>query len=154
MRLKTKLTECIGWTIIILVLLFVIAGNCYVNQIQEVFKQPVLVLPWTTIDWWSISHFTFYFILSFLYPHYICTFFVGSVIWEIVEDALAPTHSKVLVDCSVTYENSWIDTFKTVWCNHTAREKDYWYGKWDDIIMNSLGLIAGFACRMSIAKHF
>lgn len=154
MKTKTQINYHVGVAVTILVIMFIVLGHYYPEQIQGALKRPLFTLPATTVDWWSMSHFLFFGLLAFMYPSLICELFVISIIWEVIEDALAPPNSKQLIDCTKKYENPWQETFKTVWCQHIAREKDYWYGKWDDVFFNSMGILVGYGLRKMISSKF
>lgn len=151
---KTDIPKKIGIYIATFVIIFILIGHLYPDYIQSSLKSPLCTLPSITIDWWSITHFFYFGILAFLYPSYICELFIISIIWEIVEDSLAPNHNKFLIDCSKTYDNPLKESFKNLWCNHTSRENDYWYGKWDDVFFNSMGIIIGYGLRKMISDKF
>ena len=99
------------------------------------------------MDWWSVSHVAFFAILAFLFPDHLFELFILGIIWEIIEDGLSPRNSKGLINCNRQYQNSWVNTFKVMWCDNIAREKDYWYGKWDDVFSNTIGLLIGHFIR-------
>jgi len=126
---------------------FIVAGHFYPGQIQSVLKHPILTVPSAVIDWWSVTHIAFFSMLGFLFPDYLLELFVLGIFWEVVEDALSPTTGKGLVNCERDYNNGFMNAFKTLWCKHTACEKDYWYGKWDDVFSNTLGLLFGHFIR-------
>jgi hypothetical protein len=130
-------------------LLFIILGHYYPGKIQSVLKKPLLKVPSCVIDWWSVTHIGFFAILGFFFPDHLFELFLVGIFWEVVEDGLSPRDSKGLVNCESTYKNEWVNTFKTMWCDNIAREKDYWYGKWDDVFSNMLGLIIGHFIRLN-----
>jgi len=136
-------------TFIFIALVFILIGHVYPKEIQAFLKRPLLKLPETYIDWWSVSHFGLFCILAYLFPDYLFELFIIGVMWEVVEDLLSPPTSKGLVDCEKEYKNPLKETFKIISCDYTAREKDYWYGKWDDIFANLLGLVLGHYLRMN-----
>ena len=136
-------------TIVFIAIAFILIGHVYPGEIQAVLKRPLFKLPETEIDWWSVTHFGLFCILAYIFPDHLFELLVIGVIWEIIEDALAPPHSKGLVQCTKVYGNSWSETFKVIWCDHIARESGYWYGKWDDIFANVLGMILGHYLRMN-----
>jgi hypothetical protein len=139
----------IGVFITIFALAFIMIGHVYPGQIQAVLKKPLITVPATVIDWWSITHFVFFGIMAYMMPDHLFELFLVGILWEIVEDGLAPRHGKGLVSCNKKYENSWLNTFKYMWCDNIAREVDYWYGKWDDVFSNTLGLIVGHFIRVN-----
>jgi hypothetical protein len=120
-------------------LLFIIFGHYYPNEVQGVLKRPLFTLPAVSVDWWSISHFFFYAILSYLFPNYLMEILVISILWEIIEDGLSDAKNTQLVDCDKKNKN-WFSLF---WCNIFSRPGGYWYAKWDDVFFNSLGIIFG-----------
>lgn len=144
----------VGLILTVVTISFIVLGHYYPAQIQAMLKRPLFTLPSATVDWWSASHFFFFGILAFLYPNCACELFIISIAWEVIEDGLAPSHSKQLVDCDKSYSNSWMETFKSVWCEHLARDKDYWYGKWDDVFFNSMGILVGVGLRKAMGGNF
>jgi hypothetical protein len=114
---------------------------------QERGKKPILKVPSAELDWWSVTHIVFFAILAFLFPDHLFELFVLGILWEIIEDGLAPRTNKGVIKCDKEYKNSWLNTFKVMWCDNIAREKDYWYGKWDDVFSNTLGLLIGHFIR-------
>lgn len=154
MKTKKQVKYSVGVVITTAVLLFIVLGHYYPKEIQSALKRPLFTLPSATVDWWSVSHFLFFGTLAFLYPSHVCELFIISIIWEIIEDSLAPPQSKQLIDCSKKYNNFWTESFQGLWCEHLAREKDYWYGKWDDVFFNSMGIILGYGLRKMVSKQF
>jgi hypothetical protein len=86
------------------------------------------------IDGWSITHFCLFAILAFLYPtwQYLLFIVILGVAWEIVESVFKD-HPFYLSSCkyNITSDNG------TGW----------WYGKYSDILINSLGMITGLVVR-------
>lgn len=80
------------------------------------------------LDGWGISHFAFFFLLGYLYPgvNYVLYSFCLGVLWEIFEYTIKDK------------------PFYLSRCNYkTGDGRTWWYGRWQDIVMNSLGLLAG-----------
>jgi len=83
------------------------------------------------LNGWAISHFMYYTILTYLYPEYWMLIFVIGCIWEIYEMFLQsnqPWYVKYIGNCTVTTDSS---------------TKPWWYGQFEDIIMNTLGISFG-----------
>ena len=79
------------------------------------------------IDGWGWIHFWFFAMLSFLFPTCWKELFAAGLIWEIIE-MMFKEHPFYLTDChSSIHEN------KAGW----------WYGRWEDLVMNSLGILLG-----------
>ncbi len=68
-----------------------------------------------------------------MYPKKYCLLFiwVGGIIWEIVE-SIFKDHPFYISKCNYTF-----DTDKGSW----------WYGRWQDIVMNSAGMLCGYYIR-------
>ncbi len=126
---------------------FIVLGHFFPGQIQSMLKRPILVVPSAVIDWWSVTHIVFFGFMGFFFPDYLFELFLLGILWEVIEDGLSPRENKGLVTCNKNYKNAWMNTFKTMWCDNIAREKDYWYGKWDDVFSNTLGLLIGHFLR-------
>lgn len=137
----------------IAVILFILLGHVYPDQIQGGLKKEIVSVKGTTFDLWSLSHFLFFGLLGYLFPYNLGELLLIGVIWEIVEDALASPDSTQMVSCKKEYGGI-KRKFQDIWCNKTARRGDYWYGKWDDVFANSLGIIVGQWFRVNNYKFF
>jgi len=110
-----------------LVVLFI---NVFPFCVQDAY---ILHRPWIHIcnhpfDCWSLSHFLFYILLGFLFPHYWKLVLVMGIIWEIMEFIGYHIEKNVL-----------------------KNEKIYWCAKFSDIIVNTFGFIVGLLLRCLIA---
>lgn len=83
------------------------------------------------LDGWGISHYLFFTLLGYLFPEpklIAYSFFCG-VLWEIVEFSMKDK------------------PFYISKCNYTMttdKGEGWWYGRWQDLVMNSLGLWTGY----------
>lgn len=88
------------------------------------FAQP----PWDKfLDGWALTHFCFYTTLACLYPqlpHLAYTWVLGAA-WEATE-SIFKEHPFYLSKCSYRMES--------------AQGGGWWYGRWQDLVMNALGL--------------
>lgn len=138
----------------IIVILFILIGHVYPKEIQGGLKREIVSVKGTTFDLWSLSHFLFFGLLGYLFPYHLGELLIIGIIWEIIEDALAPPDNTQMVSCKQTYGGKLKQMFQNLWCNKTSRKGDYWYGKWDDIFANSLGIIIGQWFRVNNFKLF
>jgi len=97
------------------------------------FKDPLTASafghPWNRfLDGWGISHFMFYLLLAYVFPAEWAFIFCMGVLWELIE-FIFKDHPFYLSKCAYS-----IDT------DHGA---GWWYGRWEDIVMNSLGIALG-----------
>lgn len=74
------------------------------------------------LDWWSVTHFVFYIVLGFVFPHLWFILIILGITWEILEF------------CMSKIERKWFTT-------------TYWRGRWSDLIINTLGFIVGVLLR-------
>lgn len=80
------------------------------------------------LDWWSMTHFMFYIILGFAFPHLWKLLLFCSISWELLE---------YLTGC---LEKSLKDD----------KEIIYWSGKWSDLFVNTSGFIVGLVLRYMV----
>jgi hypothetical protein len=80
------------------------------------------------LDGWGITHFIFYGLLAYMFPKRIILIFLLGVAWEIIE-VIFKDHPFYLSECK--YEI-------------TTSHGGWWYGRWEDIVMNSLGILVGY----------
>lgn len=84
------------------------------------------------LDGWGISHFSFFAILAYFFPklEYLIFIWILGVLWEIVE-YMFKDHPFYISKCS----------YKLT----TDKGTGWWYGRWQDIVMNTLGIIVGYS---------
>lgn len=80
----------------------------------------------TMIDGWEITHFVLYAVLTYIWPRQALFIFVMGVIWETLE-CVFRHHPVFLMKCK---DPNIRDTF--------------WYERWSDILVNALGVTAGY----------
>jgi len=85
------------------------------------------------LDGWSISHFLLFTVAGYLFPDkYVIALAIGCV-WELFEHYSGKSHP------------SWLEGYGD--CDKLASDKsdngNWWYGKWTDIVMNTMGFTAG-----------
>jgi len=109
--------------------------RCKVPNFYDPLTYSYLPAPWNNfLDGWGISHFGFYFMLTYWYPQNWFYIFCLGVVWELIE---------------VVFKDH---PFYLSRCNYgTDRQDDphakWWYGRWQDIVMNALGIALGLALR-------
>lgn len=81
------------------------------------------------IDGWGILHFFYFMLLAYFFPENLTSIFVMGVLWEMVESYSAD-HPFYLAKCKYTIT--------------TDDKKGWWYGRWQDIVMNTLGMLCGY----------
>jgi hypothetical protein len=88
------------------------------------------------LDGWGVSHFLFYFLLTLFFPqHWLFITLIG-ISWEIIE-----TRPFYILNCKA-YDLIKTDPDYTPW----------WYGRWQDIIMNSSGVTLAIFIRTYLWK--
>lgn len=81
------------------------------------------------LDGWGILHFFYFMLLGYCFPQNLTTIFLMGILWEIVESYSAD-HPFYLKQCKYTIT--------------TDDGKGWWYGRWQDIVMNTLGMFCGY----------
>lgn len=83
-------------------------------------------------DLWVVSHFIFYLILGFLFPHLLFEFLIIGIVWEFFETAMMFYRDSPLLE-SIKLLN----------------KRDYYtmFGRVSDIAFNTSGLIIGWKLR-------
>lgn len=79
-------------------------------------------------DGWGLSHLGFFLLLGFLFPAKLLFSFGLGVAWELVEYSMKGR------------------PFYLTRCNYVVKThsgEGWWYGRWQDIVMNGLGLLIG-----------
>lgn len=94
------------------------------------------------IDGWAMTHIVFYGALAFAYPHVdtLALIAILGMLWEAFEIAGTGTRLPRLV------------------CRHpelihpiTGDRDTWWYGRWEDIFWNTVGMAVGVALRALVA---
>nr|WRJ70042.1 hypothetical protein TetV2_00597 [Oceanusvirus sp.] len=85
-------------------------------------------------DGWAASHFIFYGVLAYVFPEPrdLALVWIVGVVWELIEMHFRD-HPFYLSDCSkgATVEG----------------KEGWWYGRWEDIVVNTMGMIVGYGIR-------
>jgi len=99
----------------------------FVDPMTKSFFGPPLDL---YLDGWGISHMTFFAILAYMFPKkkYLIFLFILGVLWEIVE-YMAKDHPFYISKCNYNIQ--------------TDKGEGWWYGRWQDIVMNTAGIALG-----------
>lgn len=84
------------------------------------------------LDWWSVTHFMFYIILGFAFPHLWKLLLLCSISWELLEYFTGCVEKLVKDDKDIIY----------------------WHGKWSDLFVNTSGFIVGLFIRYVITMLF
>ena len=92
------------------------------------------------LDGWGIMHFLYFMLLGYWFPQNLPTIFIMGVIWELVE-SYSSEHPFYLSTCNYIIQ--------------TDNSSGWWYGRWEDIVMNTLGMFCGFYLATSYqSKRF
>ena len=87
----------------------------------------------TTLDGWSLTHFFFFGFVGYKYPHTLVLSLGLGVAWELFEHyygKLRPGWLGGFGDCPNLQSDY----------NETG---NWWYGKWSDVLLNTLGFLLG-----------
>ena len=96
------------------------------------FKDPLESSLFWGLDGWSITHFLWFMILGYIYPEtFILSTMVG-ISWELFEHYYGEKRP------------GWLGGYGD--CHDLASDRkdgNWWYGKWSDIICNTIGFLIG-----------
>jgi hypothetical protein len=82
-------------------------------------------------DGWGLIHLTFYALLTYLYPQYYLEIFIIGVLWEIIESInMSKGKPFYMSSCNIN--------------TNTDDINEWWNGRWQDIIMNTLAQLFGY----------
>ena len=134
MKLFDKFKEIFGIAILslIMILIIILYGTyrCKNSSFKDPFTKTIFPKPLKNyLDGWGLFHFLFYALLTSLYPNYWIHIFIIGILWEIIETSVKnkPFYiGKCNVNISTDELNGW------------------WYGRYEDIIMNSFGQLFGY----------
>ncbi len=122
----------------IMCMLFIVAYGTYRCKTSS-FKDPLTKSFGPSslnkyLDGWGISHFLFYGTLAYLFPRKMQLVFIAclGIAWEIIE-SIFKEHPFYFSDCKYVIP--------------TDKDIGWWYGRWEDIVMNSLGMLTGVFLR-------
>lgn len=102
--------------------------------------------PWDSfLDGWGLMHFLFFALLTTLFPRLWWLIFLLGVGWEILEYYM---NTSTFTTCSKRKENR----EKNGMITHTAEEYKWWYARWQDVVMNTVGI--GVALLLYAAFEF
>lgn len=129
---KVNYTTMIVILTVAVVLIFLYERHlCFLN-LRDTMTRPLLPEPFTNVsDGWAISHILLFAILAYLYPTCLVPLFIIGVVWEAMEEAYG-----------------WIvrnTRIQHVSCHLQMSDmSSWWFGRWHDIISNSIGLGLGY----------
>ena len=86
------------------------------------------------MDGWGMIHFVFYGVLAYLFPRKLPLIFLFGVAWEVIE-SIFHDHPFYISKCNYNLS--------------TDQQAGWWYGRWQDIVMNSCGMALGYLIRMN-----
>jgi hypothetical protein len=90
------------------------------------------------LDGWGLSHLGFFMLLGYLFPSMLFFSFLLGVAWELIEYSMKD-HPFYLSSCK--YDMT------------THKGEGWWYGRWQDIVMNATGLGMGYALKKYTLLH-
>lgn len=107
------------------------AYRCTRSDYVDPLTRSSLGGPWKEyIDGWGVLHFLFFLMLGYLYPrpHTLLFSWALGVAWEALEYSM-PDRPFYMAHCKYKPQ--------------TSGGGGWWYGRWQDIVNNTLGLLAG-----------
>lgn len=120
----------------IIIILVIMIGSTFSEPVQSNLESSLFKIGELGFSWWSISHVILYAYFGFLFPGYFFEFLFLGIVWEVFETTYCREFVWNVIGCSNS--DNWL-------CNSLNRNRDcrYWYGKIDDIAMNTIGFVIG-----------
>jgi hypothetical protein len=121
--------------VLLLTVVFIVGYGtyrCSTKDFVDPITKSLLNKPFDTYtDGWAFLHFACYGLLAYFYPARNQLLFIGGIgiAWEIIE-TIFKDHPFYFKKCK--YQLT------------TDKATGWWYGRYEDIIMNSLGMIVGY----------
>lgn len=111
--------------------------RCRTDGFEDPLTQSIVDKePWNHyVDGWGLLHFWFFALLTYTFPSHWCVIALGGVLWEYIEMQFKEKPF-YLAKCNVV----------------KGEKKNWWYGRWEDIVMNSLGMLFGLWLRSKNAN--
>jgi hypothetical protein len=82
-------------------------------------------------DYWGLSHIILFFIVTYIYPNRYIFIMLCGILWEIIEYITKILNNK----------------FNTKLNLENGKKEDWWYGRSEDILYNSIGIILALFVR-------
>jgi hypothetical protein len=118
----------IGLTCVMVIILYGTyrcKNTSFVDPLTFAFAPPPLD---KYFDGWGLSHLFFFMLLGYMFPKHLLFSFALGVLWELVEYSMKE-HPFYLSKCNYDLK--------------THKGEGWWYGRWQDIVMNGTGLLIG-----------
>lgn len=113
----------------ILIIFWYSRFRCINPKFVDPLETPIISI----IDGWSLTHLFFFMFIGYTFPYLFVLALIYGIIWEIFEAY------------SGKYKPNFIHGFGN--CRRKSEiisdSDKWWYGKWSDIFMNSLGYLIG-----------
>lgn len=122
--------QILGWGLLI-ALMIVAYGTfrCKTSDFKDPLTRSMFGHPWNKfLDGWGITHLLFYMALARYYPSQWLFIWLMGAAWEVIE-VIFKDHPFYISKCNYNLQ--------------TADGEGWWYGRWQDIVMNSIGIYIG-----------
>jgi len=116
--------ELVAWFVIVTIFLLIVGQ--LPEKIYDGLATPHFKLGKWGIDWWYISHFWFYMIVGATCPGNFWLYMTIGGLFEVMETGMG------IVGLHMQSERA-----------KKQHEKHYWFGRWEDVVVNALGYIVG-----------
>lgn len=104
--------------------------RCMTKDFIDPITKSLLDSPYDSYtDGWAFLHFACYGIITYFYPNQFIFIALMGILWEIIETVFKD-HPFYFKECK--YQLT------------TDKETGWWYGRYEDIVMNTLGMALGY----------
>lgn len=130
--------------LIMIALIILIYGSyrCRHPEYKDVLLRGSDICPWC--DGWSFSHFTLFFLMTYLSPDSYVVFFFLGLIWEIFEYLVYTTSKSHNHTGILKYVDRLVELSRCKSADQLQSKNHHWiYYRWSDLVLNTLGIILG-----------
>lgn len=122
------------------VLIIVLYGNYRCNNTKFVDPLTYSLVPSPLdkyLDGWGIAHLLFNAVQAYFFPQYVAFIFLLGIGWESMEYSMKD-RPFYMSKCQFELK--------------TDQGEGWWYGRWQDIVMNSIGLFIGYKLNKFVSS--
>ena len=122
----------------LLLILSIFCYKCILEYMDIKYKNDPLLfnINNSIINGWLISHFIVFMVAGYMYPDHFYFIMLIGICWEFIEMCIGYIKYIPILK-NIVYNNSLLgNTLK-------AKDDNWWYGQYEDIIVNIFGLVIG-----------
>ena len=114
------------------------------------FVDPLSHSKYVFVDGWLLSHYIVFALAGYYYPQSFCMSMILGILWEVIEVLLGvykPSFLNGISNCDVSDKSNSIDNKNIIDISgdsNVEKEGYWWYGRYEDIVVDFLGFVTGY----------